>query len=162
MTKELLQDETLAEKLINRWKWLYIFSFLIAPSGYIIKLLISNDLSVADVWVIYSIIGFIGILSNYNDLWFTESLLYFLPKFWINKKYNEFKSSIFLALWIQTITAIFIACLLWFWADYLALHYFHSSSAVEILKVFSLWFIIYAEPPRKPIPLGMGWIGDGH
>ncbi len=143
MTKELLKDETLAEKLINRWKWLYIFAFLIAPSGYIIKLLISNDLSVSDVWVIYSIIGFIGILSNYNDLGFTESLQYFLPKFWINKKYNKFKSSIFLALWIQTLTAILIAILLWFGADYLALHYFHSQNAWIILKVFSLWFIIY-------------------
>jgi len=143
MTKELLKDETLAEKLVKRWKWLYIFSFLIAPSGYIIKLLISNDLSVADVGIIYSIIGLIGILSNYNDLGFTESLQYFLPKFWINKKYNDYKSSIFLTLWIQTFTAILIALWLWFGADFLANNYFHSQSAGIILKVFSLFFIVY-------------------
>jgi len=143
MQKELLQDETLAEKLVKRWFWLYIFSFLIAPSWYIIKLLISNDLSVAEVGIIYSIIWLIWILSNYNDLGFTESLQYFLPKFWINKKYDEFKTSIFLALWIQTFTAILIAILLWFGADWLATNYFHSPLAVISLKIFSLWFIVY-------------------
>jgi len=141
--KELLKDETLAEKLIKRGFWLYFFSFLIAPSGYIIKLLISNDLSVQEVGVIYSIIWFVSILTNYNDLWFTESLQYFLPKFWINKNYNKFKTSIFLALWTQTFTAILIAFWLWFGADWLWNNYFHSLFAVDALKVFSLWFIVY-------------------
>ena len=143
MSKELLKDETLAEKFVKKGMWLYIFSFFIAPSGYIIKLLISNDLSVEEVWVIYSIIGFIWILASYNDLGFTESLQYFLPKFWINKQYSKFKSSIFLALWIQLITAILIAIWLWFGSDFLALNYFHSESAWIVLKIFSLWFIVF-------------------
>ena len=143
MNKEILKDEMLAEKFLKKWSRLYLFAFLVAPSGYIIRLIISNDLSVNEVWIIYSIIGFVWLLSNYNDLGFTESLLYFLPKFWINKKYNEFKSSIFLALWIQTLTAILIAIWLWFWSDWLANNYFHSSLASEVLKVFSLWFIVF-------------------
>ena len=49
MTKEILKDETLSEKFIKKGFWLYLFAFLIAPSGYIIRLLISNDLSVAEV-----------------------------------------------------------------------------------------------------------------
>jgi len=143
MSKELFKNETLAEKFINKGKWLYIFSLLMAPTGYIIKLLISNDLSVAEVGVIYSIIWFVTILSNYNDLGFTESLKYFLPKFWINKKYDEFKTSLYLALWIQTITAILIAIWLWFGADWLANNYFHSPLASQVLKIFSLWFVIF-------------------
>jgi len=141
--KQLLKDETLAEKLIKRGFWLYFFSFLIAPSGYIIKLLISNDLSVQEVWVIYSILWFMSILANYNDLWLSESLKYFLPKFWINKKYNEFKTSIFMALWLQTVTAIIIAIWLWFSANWLWTYYFHSELAINVLKILSLWFIIY-------------------
>jgi len=82
-------------------------------------------------------------LASYNDLGFTESLQYFLPKFWIQKKYNKFKSSIFLALSIQLFTAILIAIFLWFGADFLANNYFHSEMASSVLKVFSLWFIIF-------------------
>jgi len=143
MEKEILKDETLAEKLMKRWFWLYIFSFLIAPSGYIAKLLISNDLSVEEVWVIYWIIWLIWILSAYNDLWFTESLKYFLPKFWIEKKYNEFKTSLFLAIFFQTITAILIALALYFWADWLGMYYFKSDLAVEVLKIFTIFFVAY-------------------
>jgi hypothetical protein len=32
---------------------------------------------------------------------------------------------------------------LWFGADWLAIHYFHSVSAEVALKVFSLWFVIF-------------------
>jgi hypothetical protein len=45
----MFKEETLSEKFIKKGFWLYFFSFLIAPSGYIIKLVISNDLSVEDV-----------------------------------------------------------------------------------------------------------------
>ena len=139
----MLHQETLTEKLIKKGFWLYFFSFLIAPSWYVIRLLISNDLSVAEVWVIYSIIWLVALLSNYNDLGFTESLNYFLPKFWINKEYDKFKSSIFIAFFMQTITAILIAIWLRFFSDWIGQNYFHSIYASKILKVFSLFFVIF-------------------
>jgi len=139
---KIFKDETLAEKFIKRWFWLYFFAFLIAPSGYVVRLLISNDLSVEDVGVIYSIIWLLAILANYNDLGFTESLKYFLPKFWINKKYDYFKSSIFIAVFLQSLTAVIIAIWLWYFSDRLAVNYFHSGKADIVLKIFSLWFIV--------------------
>lgn len=55
----LFKEETLTEKLVKKWFWIYLFSFLIAPSWYIIRIIVSNDLSVSDVWLLYSIISFI-------------------------------------------------------------------------------------------------------
>jgi hypothetical protein len=46
---DLLPDQPLGEKLIKKGFWLYLFSFLIAPAGYVIKVIISNSVSVADV-----------------------------------------------------------------------------------------------------------------
>ena len=90
---KILQDQTLWEKLIKKWFWLYFFSFLVAPAGYLIKLFVSNSLSVSDVWVLYSIISLISLLNTYNDLWLTESLQYFLPRFLLKKQYNYVKTS---------------------------------------------------------------------
>jgi len=140
----MLKEENLSEKFIKKWSWLFLFSFFIAPSGYIIKALISNDLSVEEVWIIYSIVWLISFLAIYNDLGFSESLRYFLPKFWINKEYNKFKSSIVLALLVKIITAILIAILLWLGADFIAEYYIHYQSASTILKVFSLFFIVFS------------------
>lgn len=140
---DLLQDETLSQKLIKKGFWLYLFWYLIAPGGYLIRLLISNspEVSVADVGILYSIISLISFLNVYNDLGLTESLQYFLPKFWIKRQYNQIKTTIWLSLGVQFLTAILIALGLWFGADWLAAEYFQSPIAAKILKYFCFYFL---------------------
>ncbi len=137
----MFKEETLAEKFIKKWFWLYLFTFITAPAWYIIRSVISNDLSISDVWIIYSIIWFISLITAYNDFWFTASLQYFLPKYWIWKKYDYFKTSIFISVVIQICTWIAISLLLFFWSNFLAENYFHSSSASYVLKIFCIYFI---------------------
>ncbi len=141
MEWELLADQPLGQKLIKKWFWLYFFTILIAPTGYFIRVLVSNSVSVADVGIIYSIMGLMGILSAYHDLGLTEALQYHLPKYRIQKKYNAFKLSIYFTIIIQAITGIIIALLLFFGANYLGTHYFHSPESVHIIKIFCLYFL---------------------
>lgn len=138
---KILQDQPLWEKLIKKWFWLYFFSFLVAPASYLIKLFISNSISVADVWVLYSVISLITLLNTYNDLGLTESLQYFLPRFLVKKQYNYVKTSIYLSLAAQIFTALIIAFILRFAAPWLATHYFHSENAVIALKYFCFYFL---------------------
>lgn len=144
MTKntELLADETLSEKLVKRWFRLYFFQYLAIPFGYLTRLLISNspDVSVADFWVMYSIISLITLLYTYNDLGLTESLHFFLPRFYIKKEYNNIKTTIWLSLWAQILTSILIVCCLRFWSDWLSVHYFKNEHAWIILKYFCVYF----------------------
>jgi hypothetical protein len=49
MQKNILQQETLSHKLISKGFWAYVFVIFTAPLGYLIRLLASNTLSVADV-----------------------------------------------------------------------------------------------------------------
>lgn len=141
---ELLADETLSEKLVKKWFRLYFFWYLAAPFGYLTRLLISNspDVSVADFWVMYSIISLIGFLWAYNDLWLTESLRFFLPRFYLKKEYNNIKTTIWLSLWAQLLTSLLIASCLWFWNEWLSVHYFRSEHAWIILKYFCVYFTL--------------------
>ena len=141
---ELLADETLSQKLIKRWFRLYFFWYLTAPLGYFVRLLISNspEVSVADFWVMYSIISLITFLYTYNDLGLTESLKFFIPRFYIKKEYNNIKTTIRLSLWVQISTWIIIAAWLWFGSDRLSIHYFHSEHAWIILKYFCVYFFL--------------------
>lgn len=142
-TIDLLADESLSHKLVKRGFWLYFFSFLMGPAWYIMRLLVTNSgsLSVADIGVFYSIISLIWFLNAYNDLWLTESLQYFLPRFRVKKQYNHIKTTIRLSLWAQVTTALLIAGVLFFGADRLATNYFHTESAASILKYFCLYFL---------------------
>ncbi len=138
---DLLPDQPLGEKLLKKWFWLYFFAYLAAPCGYFIKLIVSNTLSVADVGVLYSIIWFISILSAYNGLWLTESLNYFLPKFYIKKQRNYIKTSIWMSLGVQMITSVGIIIFLFLGAEWFAINYFQSPDAVQILKYFCFYFL---------------------
>ncbi len=141
---ELLADETLSQKLIKKWFRLYFFGYLAAPLGYIIRLLISNspDVSVADFGVMYSIISLVTFLWTYNDLWLTESIRFFLPRFYLKKEYNNIKTTIRLSLWTQLFTSLIIAACLRFWNEWLSVHYFKNEHAWIILKYFCVYFTL--------------------
>ena len=135
------QHKSLSEKFIKKGFWLYLFSFIIAPIGYIVKIIVSWEISVSDLWLLYWILSLIWLLSNFNDFWMTESLNYFIPKYLEKKDYWKIKSLIAYAFITQIITGIIIAFILFFGADFLSENYFKSEKASNILKIFSLYFV---------------------
>ncbi len=137
----MFQEETLAKKLLTKWFWLYFFGFLIAPTGYIIRVIISNDLSVEEVWLLYSIIGLMALVTQYNDLWFSWALKYFLPKYWEEWKYNNFKTVIITSFLIQIFSSLILLVVFYFWADWIATNYLHAPDITNILKLFCLYFV---------------------
>ena len=135
------QHASLSEKFLKKGFWLYLFSFIIAPMGYVIKIIISWELTVSEVWILYGIISLITMISTYNDLWMSESLNHFIPKFITDKRYDKVKSILFYALFAQIITSLIIASFFFFWADFIANSYFKTETAKETLKVFAFFFI---------------------
>ena len=141
MNKNILQEETLSHKLINKWFRAYVFAIFTAPLWYFLRLLASNTLSVADVWIFYWVLSLIWILYTYNDLGLTESMQYFLPKYRLEGKKWQIKNTIWLSFFMQMITWIIIFCLLFFNAEWLAIHHFHSIEAVNVIKIMSFYFL---------------------
>lgn len=137
---ELLADQPLGQKLIKKGFWLYFFMFLITPVGYFIKVIVSNTFSVEDVGLFYSILSFLFIISLYNDFWLTEALQYFLPKYRLNKEYNKYKTITIITRLAQFISWVIIAGILYFWAPWLAEHYFKNPNAIDILQTMSLMY----------------------
>jgi O-antigen/teichoic acid export membrane protein len=121
----------------------YGFFLLIAPSWYIIKLLLTNALSVAEIWLLYWIINIISLLSIYNDLWLADCLQYFIPKYTVTKDTKSIFSLISFTFLMQFVTGIFIVAWLYFWAPFLAEHYFHTQQAVDIIRIFCRYFLFF-------------------
>lgn len=140
MEWELLADQPLGQKLIKKWFWLYFFMFLIAPVGYFIKVIVSNKFSIEDVWLFYSIISFLFIISLYSDLGLTEALQYFLPKYRISKEYSKYKTITIITRAAQFISWVIISWILYFWAPWLAIHYFKNPNAIDIIQVMAYMY----------------------
>ena len=141
MEKNILQQETLSHKLISKWFWAYVFVVFTAPLGYLIRLLASNTLSVADVWIFYGVLSLITLLYSYNDLGLTESMQYFLPKYWIEWKKWQIKNTIWLSFFMQFVTWIIIFSLLFFNAEWLAINHFHEIG-LEIDNFVMRWLLV--------------------
>lgn len=134
-------NETLARKFIQKGFWLYLFTFLIAPLGYIIKIILARDISQEDFGLFYWILSLIALLGAINDFGCTESLNYFLPKYLIHKEYGKAKYLLRLVLLIQLFTSISILLFIFVFAENIALWQFHSPHAVEILKIIAFFFL---------------------
>ena len=141
MQQNILQEETLSHKLISKWFRAYVFAFFTAPLWYFIRLLVSNTLSVSDVWIFYWVLSLIWLLYSYNDLGLTEAMQYFLPKYWLEDKRWQIKNTIWLSFFMQMITWIIIFCLLFFNAEWLAIHHFHAIEATNVIKIMSFYFL---------------------
>lgn len=135
------QHNSLTEKFLKKGFWLYLFTFILAPVGYIIKIIISWELTVSEVWILYGIISLITLISSFNDFWMTESLKHFIPKFIVENRYDKIKSILSYALIIQMLTWISIWLFFVYWSDFIANNYFKNPEATNVLKIFSLYFI---------------------
>ncbi len=139
----LNQNESLTEKFVKKGFWLYLFSFIIWPLGYAIKVTLSWDLSVEEIGIIYGCISLLTLLSGYNDFGLTESLNYFLPKLVVKNDYGRFKYLVLLTILTQLITSSILWLGFYFGAEYLGEHYFKNEIAGEVVKILSLYFIGY-------------------
>jgi len=137
------QHNSLAEKFLHKWFWLYVFSFIIAPIWYIIKIILSQELNVDEIWIIYWVMSLMVLLTSFNDLWMTESLNKFVPEFITEKKYDKIKSILFYSIIIQFISWILIFLFFYFWAEFLSLNYFKDIWSEKVIKIFAFFFLWY-------------------
>ena len=143
MTKELLQNEDLSNKLLTKWFRIYFFIILTAPIWYILRIILSNTITVEELGLFYGALGLITLLATYNDLWLTESLQYFIPQYWIKGEKSKIKLNVIASFLMQMFTGIVIFCGLYFWAEYLAEFWFHNGEAEYVLKTMAFYFLWY-------------------
>ncbi len=143
MNNDLLKEETLAQKFISKWFWLYLFTFLSLPLWYVIRVILSNDLSVSEVGIIYWMISLMWLLSALSWLWLNSgSLIYFLPKYIIEKK-QDYTNTIYKIVRYTNITMTIIVSLwLYFFIQYFWNNYIEHNEAKNILYIF-LWLFVF-------------------
>ena len=134
-------DNNYFSRLLRKNIWIYFFSFIIAPTGYIVKIVISNSVSIEELGLLYAVMSFMTILGSYNDFWMTESLNYFLPGYVHEKNAKKITNTVSIALVTQMVSTSILALTMFFWASWLNTHYFHSGwQATVLLHILVIQF----------------------
>jgi O-antigen/teichoic acid export membrane protein len=128
--------------LLRKNIWIYFFSFIIAPLGYITKILMTRTVSVEDYGVFTAVMGFVMILGAYNDFGMTDSLNYFLPAHIHDKNSKKITQTFSIAFTTQLVSTLLLACVLYFGSSFLAVQYFKNPLSATLLHIFIPYFFI--------------------
>ena len=142
--EDMQQNRNEAHNFFRKSLWLYFFTFLAAPIGYFIKIIITSGLSVADVGLIYSVLSLILLLSAYNDLGLTEALNYYLPRYRLegDDGMRRTKTLLLVTVIAQFASASLISMGLYFSQDFLSVHLFHTPQAANVIIGFIPYFFL--------------------
>lgn len=84
----------------------FLFTVLANLFNYLIRLVLSRELSVADYGLFYAIIAFISFFISFRDLGLSAAIVKFIPEFNAKKEYGKIKSLLKYAFKMQLIFVI--------------------------------------------------------
>lgn len=134
--------ENYSKKLVRGTVIIILSFFISAIIGYAIKLMFARSISVSDIGLFYSVLGFVTFFAFLRDFGLSDSLIYFIPRFIVENSKKKIKSAILLALGIQIIFGMFFFILVFISSEFLSLNYFKDENAKFLLLSLSVYFII--------------------
>jgi O-antigen/teichoic acid export membrane protein len=123
---------------------LFIIGLVISFLSYLFRIILAKNLSVSDYGLVFAIISFFGLFSLFKNLGIPSALAKFIAEHRTTENYTEIKKLMVVAASILIPISLILTILIYFSADYLAVHYFHNASASTLVKIYSLTFLLSA------------------
>ncbi len=120
----------------------YILTFIGSIFGYFVRILFSRSLSVEQYGLIYSVIAFVFFFMPIRDLGLTKASIYYINKFFAEKKEHLIKTVMLIGLIPQLIMGIIIAGILFLLKDFIVNSYFKNPDAGPVFVIFLAYFAI--------------------
>ena len=130
------------KKAIHGAATIFVVSVIAAFVGYLVRFLMARNLTVEDFGLFYSVFSFLSLFIFVKSLGLERSLIYFIPQFKHEKRYDDIKSSIVYVAIVQFITNTFVIIGIFLLSSYLSTHFFHSDKSVIVLKLMAIAFFI--------------------
>ncbi|MEK6917007.1 MAG: oligosaccharide flippase family protein, partial [Nanoarchaeota archaeon] len=131
-----------SKKLIQGTAIVLIFSIVSTLIGYIFKLVLAKTTSISDIGLFFSVLGLISAWSFFRDLGLSDALIYYIPRFLVNKSKAKLKSSIIFTLLVQILIGTLFFFIMILFSKYLAQNYFKDGNAYYLVIFLSFYFII--------------------
>jgi len=106
-----------------------------------LRMFLTRALSVEAYGLFFAVLAVFLLLTKIPALGLGQAMTRYLPEFRIKKKFNALKSSIAVALLIQTTCALLIAVPLFIFSEQIAIEFFGTTSAIPIIRILCVWFI---------------------
>lgn len=135
------ETQTLTKEALKSSFWVMMFTVLVSPLGYVVRIIFSRSLTTEEYGLFYAVLAFFSFFSTYKDFGFGKACTYYVAKYTEAKKKVFAWNSFVYAFSIEVFSAIIIAVLVTFISSFIAQHFFKNDLAIKILPLFSLYFI---------------------
>jgi stage V sporulation protein B len=131
-----------AKKAVQGVILVFAINIIAAFFGYLIRLALARKLTVEDYGLFFAIFTLINFIAIFRDLGLGHALVKFIPEFSVKSSNSMIKSSVLIVMSIHLFMAFLISAILYFFADFLAAHYFKNGKSSVILLFFLIFFIL--------------------
>jgi stage V sporulation protein B len=131
-------------KLIFDASLIFVVSILASGLGYLIRMILSRQLSLEEFGLFYAVFTFVGFFIVLRHLGLDFSLRKFIPEYLIKKEYVFLKSSIKFIFLVNFFIALILSFIFILFSKFLSENYFKNELAFPLLIIFSIYFVFYA------------------
>lgn len=120
----------------------HLFLVLSSVLAILLRVVLARSLSVDDFGLFYAVLALVAMFTFLRDLGLSEAQVWFIPQFLHKRLFGRIKGIVYLVLSVQTVsgTVFLIASALV--SNFLALHYFRSALAADVIVLMALWFFL--------------------
>jgi O-antigen/teichoic acid export membrane protein len=123
---------------------LFLFGLLASAFGYLIRIILSRQMSLEDFGLFYSVFTFVGFFIVFRDFGLSSALMKFIPEFLVKQELGKVKSSIKFVISINLAVSLVIALLFIFLSNFLVKNYFGNELAKPLLFIMAIYFVLYS------------------
>jgi O-antigen/teichoic acid export membrane protein len=131
-----------AERIAKGTIIIFLMTILSAFVGYVLRMYMARNLTIAEYGLFYTVFIFIGSLMTFRDIGMNEATVKFIPEFIVKKRFDKIKYMLFFSTIFQLIISMLIAIVIFFLSNWLSLVFFKNSMASEILPMMLSFFVI--------------------
>ena len=135
-----------SRKIVSGAFFVFLFGVLGSFVGYLLRFILTSNLSPEDYGLYYSCLSLIGLFVLFEDFGLNSSLIYHISKFRAEKKFKKLKTSIFTVFLIQLFPALIVSIIIFFSARFFAINYLHLSEnilkGVLVIKLLAIAYFV--------------------
>lgn len=116
----------------------FAFSMSAAFLGYLIRFLLSKNLSIEEFGLFYAVFAFIGLISIFKTMGLDKAIVKYIPEFVQQNENTNIKNAIAYTLLVTIAINVLMIGVLYLIADYLSLHLFKTEAARPVILLLGV------------------------
>jgi len=133
---------TYTKKAFFGFAWITVGTIVMSIFGYLLRVMIARNLSVAMYGLVYAVPAMFGIVGVFTHLGIPDAITKYIAGFSVKNEQKRMKEVLVQSARILYTAAFFVAILGYIFAEFLGQHYFHDPLAPLLIRIYAIAMLL--------------------